>query len=212
MKNSKKKTILIIVALVILIAIGGFFLYRFLKNRNTNTETKLVEVLDEVKNYEYYLEDRDTEIYKETFLKLKDLLEKNRTIDYQLYAEYLSSLFLIDLYTMANKISKYDVGSLDFIYPKEKEKFQNKVMDTLYKLMVDNSTGTRHQELPVVTKVDIEKIEATEYKKGDISLEGYLVNANITYQKDLGYDKKVILTLVKEENKLYVVNITTNEN
>lgn len=211
MKKNKKKTIIIII-LIIIIAIGGFFLYRFLKNRNVNTETKLVEVLDEVKTYDYFLEDRDTEIYKETFFKLKDLLEKNSTIDYQLYAEYLSSLFLIDLYTIDNKISKYDVGSLDFIYPEEKEKFQNKVMDTMYKLVVDNSTGTRHQELPIVAKVDIKKIENTEYMKGENSLEGYLINASITYQKDLGYDKNVLLTLVKEDNKLYVVNVAKSEN
>lgn len=210
MKNNKrKKKIIIVVALVILLAIGGFFLHQFLKNKRNNFENKSVEVLDEIKNYDYYLEDRDTEIYKETFFKLKDLLEKNTEINYKQYAEYLATLFLIDLYTIDNKFSKYDIGSLDFIYSKEQEKFQNKVMDTLYKMVLDNSTGTRKQELPVVTKIDITNLEISEYLKGETPLEAYLIHARITYQKDLGYDKEVSLTIAKEENKLYVVNLTS---
>lgn len=210
MKKNKKKIVIVMLIFIIILSIGGLFLYQFFKGIDT-PETKVVEVLDTIKNYDYHLEDRDTEIYKDNFMKLKELLEKSATIDYRLYAEYLTNLFLIDLYTIDNKISKYDVGSLDFIYPNEQEKFQNKVMDTMYKLVLDNSTGTRKQELPVVTKVEITRIENTEYAKEETSLDGYLVEATITYQKDLGYDKNVSLTIVKEDNKLYVVNLTNGE-
>lgn len=212
MKQKKKtKIIVIILIFLVLIAVGGFYTYRYLNNKKLNKDANTIEVLDKIKNYDYQLEDRDTEIYKENFLKLKDILEKQETIDYQAYANYLATLFLIDLYTIENKISKYDVGSLDFIYPKEKEKFQNKVMDTIYKLVKDNSSNTRNQELPVVEKVEIIKTEESDYKKGETILKGYLIKANIFYKKDLGYDKKVSLTIVKEENKLYVVNLTTEE-
>lgn len=210
-KKKSKKMKIIIFFLLLLLAVGGYFLYRTIKKQNSNQNQNLIEVLDSIKNYDYQLEDRDTEIYKENFQKLKDILEKNETVDYKLYAEYLSKLFLIDLYTIQNKISKYDVGSLDFIYPNEKEKFKNKVMDTLYKLVEDNSFNTRKQELPTVLKVDIDSIEDVQYQKGDSSLNGYLVNTTITYQKDLGYDKNVTLTLVKEEDKLYVVKLVANE-
>lgn len=212
-KNKKKKIIIISVVVILLLiaSVGGFFLYRTLKNKDTNVETKTVEVLDTIKDYDYHLEDRDTELYKETFLQLKDLLEKTETVDYEKYAEYLATLFLVDLYTIDNKISKYDVGSLDFIYPEEKEKFQNKVMDSMYKMVVDNSSNTRKQELPIVKDVKITKKETTKYQKDEITLDGYLIKAFIDYEKNLGYDKEATLTIVKEEKKLYVVNITTSE-
>lgn len=211
MKSKKKKIIIIVIIVILLLAVGGFFGYRYFKNKNTETPTNTIEVLDSITGYDYHLEDRDGELYKETFFKLKDLLEKSSTIDDKLYAEYLATLFLVDFYTLENKISKYDVGSLDFLYPEEKEKFQKKAMDTIYKLVLDNSTNTRKQELPTVTKVELDKIENTEYKKGNQTLLGYLITATIAYQKDLGYDKNVKLTLVKEENKLYVVNLTSEE-
>ena len=208
MKNKKKKIIIIVIIVIILLAVGSFFGYRYVKNKNVDTSTNTIEVLDSIVGYDYHLEDRDGELYKEAFFKLKNLLEKSNTIDDKQYAEYLATLFLVDFYTLENKISKYDVGSLDFLYPEEQEKFQKKAMDTLYKLVLDNGMNTRKQELPTVTKVELEKIENTEYKKGYQMLSGYLINATLTYQKDLGYDKQVKLTLVKEENKLYVVNLT----
>lgn len=206
-----KKKIIIIVVIIILLAVGAFFGYRYFKNKKGDTKVNTIEVLDSIKGYDYHLEDRDGELYKETFFKLKDLLEKSNTIDDKLYAEYLATLFLVDFYTLENKISKYDVGSLDFLYPEEQEKFQKKAMDTMYKLVLDNATNTRKQELPTVTKVDLEKIENTEYKKGEQTLPGYVIHATMNYQKDLGYDKSVKLTLTKEENKLYVVNLTSEE-
>lgn len=209
MKSKKKKIIIIVIIVILLLAVGGFFGYRYFKNRNTETPTNTIEVLDSITGYDYHLEDRDGQLYKETFFKLKDLLEKSSTIDDKQYAEYLATLFLVDFYTLENKISKYDVGSLDFLYPEEREKFQKKAMDTMYKLVLDNATNTRKQELPTVTKVEVDKIENTEYKKGNQTLPGYLITATLTYQKDLGYDKNVKLTLVKEENKLYVVNVTS---
>lgn len=211
MKSKKKKIIIIVIIVILLLVVGGFFGYRYFKNKNTKTPMNTIEVLDSITGYDYHLEDRDGELYKETFFKLKDLLEKSSTIDDKLYAEYLATLFLVDFYTLENKISKYDVGSLDFLYLEEKEKFQKKAMDTMYKLVLDNATNTRKQELPTVTKVELDKIENTEYKKGNQTLPGYLITTTITYQKDLGYDKNVKLTLVKEENKLYVVNLTSEE-
>ena len=204
-----KKKIIISILIVVILIIGGLVAYKLFHKKEEVPEVKTIEVLDKITNYEYHLEDRDNEIYKDNFLKLKDLLEKEE-IDYQEYASLITKLFLIDLYTIENKISKYDIGSLEFIYPEEKEKFQKKVMDTIYKLVEDNSFNTRKQELPVVKDVEVTDINNTKYKKGEVSLEGYKVSATIYYQKDLGYDKKVDLTLVKDENKVYVVNLVTD--
>ncbi len=207
-KNKKKKIILcLFFILIIAVVITGYFLY--FKKEDPVPEPVKVEVLDKITGYDYNLEDRDTALYKEKFLKLKELLENNE-IDYEEYAKTIAELFVIDLYTIENKISKYDVGALEFIYLEEQEKFKNKVIDTLYKLVEDNSTNTRKQELPVVNNVVLEKLQETTYKKGNNTLPGYKVKATISYEKDLKYDKEVNLTLVKEENRIYVVNISPN--
>lgn len=208
-KNKKKKKIIIIVTIsILLIVAAGVSAYFYFKPVGPTPEVKTVEVLDKIIGYDYSLEDRDTALYKETFLELKELLEGEEKND-KTYAELLAKLFVIDLYTIDNKISKYDVGSLDFIYPEEKEKFQNKVIDTMYKLVEDNSTNTRRQDLPIVKNAEITKIEETKYKKGTTNLNGYQVDIAMNYEKDLGYDKKITLTLVKEDEKMYIVQTKT---
>lgn len=204
MKKKSKKKIIIILLILTIIIVGGIACYFKFRKEEIKQEPKKVEVLDKIINYEYSLEDRDTKVYKEVFLELKEILESEEKEETK-YAESVVKLFLIDLYTIDNKINKYDVGGLDFIYPEEKEKFQNKVMDTLYKLVEDNSTNTRKQELPVVSKIEITKTEKTKYKKGENFLNGFQINASLSYEKELGYDKKITVTVVCEKEKIYVV-------
>lgn len=207
--KKKKKIILIVLIIIIILSIITFFLYHS-KMKNKTPEVKVIEVLDKIKDYDYFLEDRDTETYKTAFYELKDIL-KEEPIDYQKYSESIAKLFLIDLYTINNKISKYDVGSIDFVSPKDKNEFQNKVMDTLYKLVKDNSTNNRNQELPEVINVSIENVTPTKYQiDDDTSLEAFEMNATITYQKDLGYDKIVKVTVAKDKDKVFVVNLTSS--
>lgn len=205
-KINMKKLILSIIVIIIIIMSVIFGCY-YLKDDGSGENT--IEVLDSIAGYSYQLEDRDTKLYKETFLKLKDILESEE-IDYQKYATYLAELFVIDLYTIDNKISKYDVGALDFIYPEEKEKFQNKLTDTMYKLVEDNTSNTRKQELPIVKEVEIIDMKTTVYQKESTNLEAYQIQIDITYEKDLGYDKKVTLTIVRDESKMYVVNLSAS--
>jgi hypothetical protein len=204
---NKKKKALIIISIVLIIIIGGIVGVICAKSSKTELSVKVVEVLDSISGYGYNLEDRDTEIYKEKYLELKSVLEKDE-IDYNEYAKLLSELFVIDLYTIDNKNNKYDVGSLDFIYYEDQDDFKNNVLDTMYKLVEDNTNNDRNQELPVVSNTNVTNIKSTKYQKDDVNLEAYLVNVEITYEKDLGYDKEVKVTVVKEDNKLYVVSST----
>lgn len=210
---SKKKKKIIIITIVVIIAILITVGVIFLINRKDKEKpvVKEIEVLDKIDGYDYILEDRDTEIYKEKFAELKKLLESDDIDDLQ-YASLLAELFTIDLYTIDNKISKYDVGGLDFLYSEELDKFKNKVMDTMYKLVEDNSSNTRKQNLPNVVGTEITNTEETTYKKGETNLSGYNIYVTIDYEKDLGYDKNVKVTVVKEQEKMYIVAITpTNE-
>lgn len=207
MKNKNKKIIIISIILILVIVVSVMVGCTFLKETPVEGPKNTVEVVDKIEAFGYQLEDRDTELYKTTFMELKKVLD-NTEIDYEAYASFLAKLFLIDLYTIDNKISKYDVGALDFIYETEREKFKNKLLDTMYKLVLDNSNHERKQELPIVKSVNIEKIENTKYKKENIELSGFKVKAQIQYEKDLGYDKNVEVTIIKEENKLFVVNLS----
>ena len=44
-----------------------------------------------------------------------------------------------------------------------------------------------------------------EYKFNDETYEAYKVTLNWEYEKDNKYDKKGIVTLIKKDNKLFVV-------
>lgn len=208
MKKKKVLKIILCFVIIMVIIISVIIGCSFMTKEEIKEPTNTVEVVDKIDSFGYQLEDRDTEIYKQKYEELKTILSQEQ-IDEKSYASVLAELFLIDLYTLDNKLSKYDIGSLDFIYASEVEKFKKKLLDTLYKLVEDNSNHGRKQELPVVKSVTIKKIEETKYKKGDVNLPGYKVSATIEYEKNLGYDQNVNLTLVKEESKMYVVNLST---
>jgi len=204
--SKKKKIIIISIIIAILILAGVITTLIILKNKKKEeTSVKTIEVLDSIKGYNYKLEDRDTELYKKKFLELKELLE-SKEIDEEKYAILVAELFAIDLYTIDNKNTKYDVGALDFIYPEEQEKFKNKVTDSMYKLVEDNSTNNRKQELPVVSDTEIIEITKMEYEKSGTVFDGYNINLELSYEKNLGYDNSIEIIIIEEENVLYVVS------
>ena len=119
--NKKKKMITIAIIAAVIIFMVGLGVYFYIKiNNQDKTLPKTIEVLESIKGYDYKLEDRDTEIYKEKFSELKKMLESEEN-NLESYASLLAELFAIDLYTIDNKNSKYDVGGLDFIYQEDKE-------------------------------------------------------------------------------------------
>ncbi len=199
----KKKTkILLIIILVLILAFLGLFIGYKLYDNNTDKNTYKQE--DSIKEYGYTLDDRDTKLMKDTFKKLKSTLKSNN-IDYKEYAKLLSELYVIDIFTMDNKINKYDTPSLEYILEDNKENFSNNITDTLYKYLLDNSDGFREQDLPVVESIEATNIEESTYTYKDTSYNGYKVNLSWTYKKDYGYDKKAIIDVINKDNKLFIV-------
>ncbi len=174
-------------------------------------EPKQVTEVASISGYGYVLEDRDTPLYKETFEKLAEVLKQD-TIDEEEYAKLLGMLYIIDLYTIDNKLNKYDVGSMDFVWPDAKENFKLKVQDTIYKYVEDNSFDKRNQSLPVVSAVNVEDIKEDKIKVGEEKYEGYKMNMTWEYTTDMGYDKNCELVLVKNDGKIYVVEENVSEN
>lgn len=207
---SKKYKISLSIIGVLLVFTIGLLIYVKFFNKTSDNKKPVVKtsVLDKMDKYGYSLEDRDTKLFKDTYYGLKDVLESDN-IDYKLYGEKLSELFVIDLFTISNKISKYDVGGLDYLYDSEKEMFKNKVMDTIYDQVEDNSYDTRDQKLPTVKTVTVNDIKETNYTVNDKKLNGYVYNLLIEYEEDMGYDSNCNVTVVIDDNIMYIVEYAT---
>ena len=200
----KKKILLFILVMVLVYAIGGVVYYYF--NKPKEEENKIVEIpsLDKIDGYDYILKSNDSEYYKELFNSLKSVLE-NKDVDDEEYAKLIAQMFICDLYTLDNKINKYDVGGSRFVLDDYVSNYKLNVQNTLYKYLEDNSNNNRKQELPIVTEIKIKTSEKTNYKIGDNSYSGYKITLEWTYKEDLGYDSKGEVTLIKNGNKYYVV-------
>ena len=192
------KVLIFLIGVVLILMVA----YRFLKKDN---DEAIIKVLDSINNYNYTLDERDSSLMKDTYNELKKTL-KEKEIDYEEYAKLLAKLFVIDLFTMNNKVNKYDVGSLEYVYPSAQENFQINVEDTIYKTIENNSNGKRRQELPVVKSVNITSIDEATYTINEVELESFIINLTWNYEKNLGYDNKATITVVKENDKLYVVS------
>lgn len=157
------------------------------------------EEVDKIK-FDYVLYSRDTSLYKDIFSLLKDELN-NDEINYDKYAEHVSKLFIIDLYTIDNKVSKNDVGGVQFVYDDIRDNFILNASNTLYKYVgVDNEI-----EWPILKKIDLMSIIENEYIIDEIKYSGYEVKLNWEYEKDLGYEKEGTIYLIKDKDELFVV-------
>ena len=205
---SKKKKVIIIIILIIILAAGGFVAYRIINP--SQTKVKETKKLDKIKGFDYHLEDRDTKLYKDEFNKLKKNLESN-DINYDEYAKSIAKMFIIDLYTIDNKINKYDVGGLEFVHPDARENYELNVKDTIYKYV--NNDSNRDQELPVVSKITIDDFdnEAKFKIKDEDEEEAYEISLSWEYEKDDDYDNEAVIKIVKKDKYLYIVEKTDLE-
>ncbi len=205
MKRKYRKILAGLILVTIVLVVATLVIRIFFSG---SKDTK-VKVLDAVKNYDYVLEERDTALFKETYNHLKANL-KNKDIDYAAYASDLAQLFIIDLFTIDNKLSKYDIGGLDYVYPDSQDNYKLNVENTLYK-NVEVKDNKRNQDLPVVTSITIDNREDVEYTIGEKTYPAYKETISWEYEKDLGYDNKATVTLIKDQDKVYVVEYQTIE-
>jgi len=198
-----KKILLIISILLFIYFIGGIFYSLTNKDEKTKENAKVDNGIT-IKGFSYILYEDTPSIYKEEFNNLKENLE-NKEINYEEYAKSISKMFLIDLYSLNLKKNMYDVGGTEFIYPESVENYKLNVQNTLYKYMEDNTDGKRKQELPEVKNVVIKDIEETEFKLEETKHKAFKINANIEYIKDLKYENKAEIIIIKEDKYLYIV-------
>lgn len=200
MKKSRKIIISLIV--IILIAIIGLIVYKMVFN-NSQEEVKIIK---RIKDYDYNLKENETELYKAEFNELDKILSK-KNVDYEEYAKSIAKLFIIDFYTLDNKLSKNDIGGTEFIKEDMRDNFIEEARSTFYKYVevIDGRT----QELPEVSSITDVSVEKTEFKYSDKTIDenAYKVSISWDYVEDLGYEKEASMIIVKQDKKLYIVEM-----
>ena len=199
-----KKFWLIICSIALLYFIGGIVYINLDRDSGNVKNNKNLDKGISIKGFDYILYEDDIDIYKDEFKKLKKNLESSN-VNYTEYAESISKMFVMDLYSLKVKKNMYDVGGVQFVYPDIRDNYKLNVTNTLYKYMKDNSDGKREQDLPMVKSVSIKNEDETKYKIGEEEFDGYKINLDIEYVKDLEYDKSAEIILVKKDKYLYIV-------
>ena len=201
-KNKLFYFVMISLILVVIIVIGLKFTLEFLVKDDKNVVTK--KELDSLELYGYTLDDYDSDLYKEYFNDLKSTLN-NKEVNYEDYAKEIVKLFVSDFYTLDNKLTSSDIGGVEFIPSDMVENFKMHAGDTMYNHVKTNIYGDRVQKLPIVKSVEVTNIENITYTYKDKEYSAYKVSARWEYKEDLGYKNNEIFTLIKDNNKLYIV-------
>jgi len=209
--KGKYKVLLSIIFVLILVVVIGIGIKSFSKKKvNNNSEEINIPVLESIEKYGYSLHERDSVVMKETYEKLKEILNKD-DIDYEEYAKCLAKLFVIDLWTMNNKTNKYDVGGIEYIYPDNVANYKINVENTVYKNIENNVDGKRKQELPAVKSITNIEVHNDKFKIGDEETNSYVVSLMWDYDKDLEYENSATITMVQKDDKLYIVEYVSGE-
>ena len=195
-----RNVILILIGLTIISFVVYWFNFR-------KVEVKQEEkILDNIKKYGYTLSDKKSEYYQSEFQNLKKALDRE-TVDYNLYAESISKLFIADLFTISDKVSVGDVGGSQFVYEAYKSDFISYAKESLYSGVLNNSDGKRTQALPTVRGVNVTANNQDKFSYGGTEYESYVVTGTIEYKEDMGYQSEFKLTLIKVEDKLFVAKL-----
>lgn len=199
-KKSDRKIIILFVIVGILLL--GFLGYRVNKDFLSKSNNK--KQIDSIDFYGYTLSKSDTDLYKSTFKELSKVLNE-KPVDMNSYAKLISELFIIDLYSLDNKLTSTDIGGVEFLHKDLRENFKENMGSTLYKFVESNIASKRKQELPMVKEVNVSDVFETKYTYNKNEYPAYLVTVDWTYEKDLGYQTSAKLTIINDNDVLYIV-------
>lgn len=204
LKKGVKRILWTFIILIILLFVVW---YLFFFDKKTVKKTK---VLTKIDGYGYELKDNKSKKYKELFYELEKILKED-SLDYENYVKTISKMFILDYYSLNEKIAKTDVGGVDFVYSKAQTDFLEKSVNTIYKYVESNLYGGRKQSLPTVKEVVVDSVDVDTFDYLDTSdSEAYIVKVHWTYKdkgSSNGYQDEAILTFVHEDKKLSLVEL-----
>ena len=198
------KRFLIILLILVVLAGGAFLVWKFYpKERAQEAAT----VVSEIPGYGYTLKSNKSAQYKEMFQELTDILSES-PVDEEAYVEQISKMFILDFYTLSDKVANTDVGGVDFVHSAAKTNFLEKAEDTIYKYVESDIYGERDQKLPTVDEITVSSIDTVTYELSDnVDDNAYQVSLSWTYKEDMGYQNEAVLTFVHEGEKLSLVEM-----
>ena len=205
MKLKKSLKIKLVVLLIISLSLIDVFLYIKYYDKKEASKDK---VITEIKEYNYKLKDSKNELYKTEFKNLEKILKKE-PVNYEEYAKSISKLFIIDFYSLNDKLTKNDIGGVEFVHSEIKDNFITKAENTFYKYIQNNLYNERKQSLPDVTSIKIKTITQDKFTIKKEEFECYKVTLSWKYQDNSfdSYQKEGELTLIKEDKKLAIVEL-----
>lgn len=205
LKKSVKR-FLFFIAIVIIVGVGIITYSAVMKKDNVAE----VKVLKEIKEYGYKLKDNKSEAYKKLFAKLEEELKKD-SVDEEKYAKLISEMFILDFYSLDEKVAKTDVGGTDFIYQESLNDFLENAENTLYKYVESNIYKQRKQDLPIVEKVTVESVKNETFAYGEKNDDdAFIVEVSWTYKdknKAKGYQDSATLTFIHNGKRLDLVEL-----
>ena len=179
----KYTTIVLIIILSSLVIFFGYKAYKKITSKNV-----VKKEVDVIKDYPYKLSNVSSSLYKKKYDELKNvLIVKNP--DKEKYARLVAELHTIKFYSLE------DFG-LEFIH---KNKASN---SDLYKFYEE-----KPEIVDVSSKITKKEVQTNKLK----DLNGYEVEVDIKYKKDLGYPTKVIYQLIKSDDLIYIVKEHTEK-
>jgi len=152
----------IVIVFVSLLLLAGIIFIPNNSNSNDINIDNTPEKVDQMENYDYYLDDNATEYYKELYNELKVVLNSDE-VNEEDYAKIVSKLFVTDLFTLDNKLTSSDIGGLQFVFTGFKDDFVNIAKNSLYSSVQSNIYDDRNQELPIVKEVHINSIDKSTF-------------------------------------------------
>ncbi|MBR2678506.1 MAG: hypothetical protein IKE63_03725 [Bacilli bacterium] len=206
MKLKKKFRILLLIILIVALAVCGFLAY---KQMGDKKQVKEAKVVGEIKGYGYKLKDNKPAAYKKMFEELKEILEADK-VDEEAYAKKISEMFVYDFYSLKDKISKTDIGGVDFVHPDVLGNFLENAQDTYYKYVENNIYNNRKQSLPVVSNIEVGEVKQETFEYGDKSDEkAYIIDVTWSYTDSnfSDYQKEAKLIFVHDDKKLDLVEL-----
>ena len=196
----KDKWILILFIFCFIVIVSPILFKLFIDFNNPIIEKEL----SSFEYYGYKLTSTDTDVFKNAYDELSIVLNQE-IVDYEEYAKSISKLFVIDVFTLENKVSSTDIGGLEFVHKDLRDNFKDNLGSTLYNSVLSNINGKRVQKLPKVSNVSVDSVTKDKYEYYDVEYDSYVIKCGITYEVDLGYQSSITLTLIRVDNMLYIV-------
>ncbi len=207
MKLKKGVRRFLLAFVILIIGVCAFAIYHFVSKTDQVADVK---VLKEIKEYGYQLQDNKSDAYKKLFSKLEEELSKSN-VDEKKYVELISEMFILDFYSLDEKVAKTDVGGVQFVYSDILDNFLENAESTLYKYVESDIYKQRKQDLPVVKDVTIESVKNETFAYLEENDDNaFIVDVSWIYKdssKAKGYQDSATLVFVHHGKRLDLVEL-----